>query len=166
MGPQNGSRGRGPNEIFKISAKRGPESSNKRFAEGPHCVAAWRKLCRDRYRCEEGPYWAGRWKLCSQLCLHTPGRATSPLLLCLIVASTERWFYTKMIAQQRLCAATKKAPRPVLAKAHVCALPPFCPSPASLTLSSPFFPSLSISNKLRDDRVMNPYPVVLSQLLR
>lgn len=40
-----------------------------------------------------------------------------------------------MIAQQRLCTAAKKAPRPVLAKARVCALPPFCPSPASLTLS-------------------------------
>lgn len=49
-------------------------------------------------------------RLCSQLCRRTPAPATSPLPLSAFVRSTERRFYTEMIAQQRLCVANKKAP--------------------------------------------------------
>lgn len=75
-----------------------------------------RKPRPDHYRCDEGPYWAGLCRLCSQLCPCAPDWATSPLPLCPIVPGTEHQFYTELIAQQRLCVMGKIAPHPTLPK--------------------------------------------------
>lgn len=110
-----------------------------------------RKPRLDHYRCDEGPYWAGLCRLCSQLCPCAPDWATSPLPLCPIVPGTEHQFYTELIAQQRLCVMGKIAPHPTLPK------DPRSFPPPSVHLWHRSFLLLYICGHLKDDKVMNPF---------
>lgn len=147
-------------ELWKKSATKG-------VCQGPPlCPGPRRKQGPSSYRYEEGPYWAGLCRPCSQLCGRGAAPATSPRPLWAFVRATERRFYTELIAQQRLCVGNKEAtptpgrrrPLPLLrghAQTHT-----FIPIPSAHADIQ------AHSDDLRDDKVMNPLSVGRYELRR